>query len=173
MPLWARLISPGAGFVPPPTLPGPGIDVGPGYAYPQGAASPGLPGGPVPVNPPLPGQPIVSIPGLPPGIYLPEAPMSSAKPAGSFQPILPTSGVPILMPNGTITQASAMVHPGATPYVMLPPGGPPIVAIPAGVGPLQPTKNGFMMAYPAQEVPAGESKAPRGKEERPWGVFNK
>ena len=162
----------GPGFVPPSTLPGPGLDVGPGYFYPQGAALPGLPGGPVPVNPPLPGQPNVSIPGLPPGVYLPEIPMSSAKPAGSFQPILPTSGVPILMPNGTITQASAVVHPGATPYVMMPAGGPPIITLPAA-GPLQPTKNGFMMAYPAQEVPAGESKAPRGKEERPWGVFNK
>ena len=166
---------PGPGFVPPATLPGPGIDASGGFIYPQGAASPGLPGGPVPILPPAPGQPATTINGLPPGVYLPAVPMSSAQPAGSFQPVLPTSGVPILMPNGTIAPASAVVHPGATPYMMLSPaGGPPILSVPASAnGPVQPTRNGYLMAKPVQEVPAGESKAPTGKEERPWGVFNK
>lgn len=161
----------GPGFLPPPTLPGPGLDAGGGLIYPPGSTTPGLPGGPVPVLPPSPGQPI---PSMPPGGFMPENPMSQARPA-QFQPMMPTSGVPIVMPNGTITPASAAVHPGATPYMMMSPaGGLPILTMPASAsGPVQQSRNGYLMAKPVQEVPAGESKAPTGKEERPWGVFNK
>ena len=91
-------------------------------------------------------------------------------------PMPPSAGVPIVMPGGAITPASAVVHPGATPYMMTPAGGPPILSLPpaaSAAGPVQGPKNGYLMAYPAQDVPAGESKAPRGKEDQPWGPFNK
>ena len=112
----------------------------------------------VPTGPTGPGQPPpqIVIPGVPSGFL----PMSA-------------NGVPILMPNGTISAASAVVNPGATPYVMTSAGSPPIIAMPANNNSLKTIKNGYIMASPAQEVPAGESKAPRGKEVQPWGVLSK
>lgn len=73
-----------------------------------------------------------------------------------------------------LTPAGAVVHPGATPYVMHSGGTPPVLVMPAApAAPQQPARNGFMMATPpAQDAPADGSKAPRGKEAQPWGVFN-
>jgi len=141
----------GPGFVPAPVLPGPGGDGGPEFSHPLGNAAPAAPPAIV----------------LPAGTPMPQP--------GRFAPPMPsTGGIPILMPNGTLAPAGAMVYPGSTPYVM-PAGGPPVVAVPlrTTAGPT-PRNNGLFMAYPAaQDVPAGVSKASRGKEDRPWGVFSK
>jgi len=138
----------GPGFVPAPVLPGPGSEGGLEIQQPIGAANPTMP--------PL------------------------AAPAGPratpFMPMIPPAGgIPILNQNGTITPAGATVHPGATPYIMPAGGTPPVIAMPSGAMTVTPTRNGStIMAYPpAQDVPAGTSKAPRGKEDRPWGVFSK
>jgi type II secretory pathway component GspD/PulD (secretin) len=152
----------GPGFVPAPVLPGPGGDGGLEFG-PVGAA---------------PGSPAPAAPGnAPPAIVLPAGtPIPSVPQAGRFAPPMPaTGGIPILQPNGTLTPAGAVVYPGSTPYVM-PAGGPPVIAVPsqpAAAGP-PPRNNGVFMAYPpvAQEAP-GVSKASQGKEDRPWGVFNK
>ncbi|HXD88517.1 MAG TPA: secretin N-terminal domain-containing protein [Urbifossiella sp.] len=145
----------GPGFVPVEPLPGPGLGTLPSY---------GLPGGPIPLLPPGPG--IQSNPAIPGAPMIPGGPVGINYPAGQFQqpvapfqpPIAAGNGVPIVMPGGTISPASARVFPGATPFI-----------VPAVSGTVSPVKNGYLMGSPLQPaLPAPDSNSKPSKEAQPW-----